>query len=557
MDPPPVPPARGKGKRTKGGRDSAPPSSISWQSVPQRTNRLVDFLLQHPADFAILFSSEGKKAANCEAEGRTSGTGKNDIHSVLAGVVFSDDPHPPLSIIVNRKYDKEFPWYNQLYTIWGSHPAFAAKTSSLKPGVDHAGDLFSLTRPLGGSIGPTTSSSAGLYNIDHTSSAQGSEEDSLHGSPMRLESMPIPTRPQASSATGSSTGFAPHSAPEMGASSTQQWGFGYPGAAASPQYNFGPSAPGGSLSQWNYTPPPPSARTNSSAGSPGGSYAPSFGGAYTPTTQSFNSGPYSPAAPSFSNGFSYHGCNDDNPLAEEMEDLRMDGVNEDDTHGNTISLNSPLRPKTTGKGKKRQDPPSPSSPPSPPSPSPPATCAMPQKPCTSAQDDHSTFKSHAGQVMMQEKSKGGGSVASSRSCTLSACSKPTSSSQSSSPTAQTSLSTKPASAVSKRLRMEVREQVDLINNDLESMHSEKLSLYQLKNERLMVKLNASQQEKEHNLLREECANERADAAAVHQRFKEHKETEICLCEADTAALALEADVLCLRIEWEKLNNKPA
>ncbi|KAG2029430.1 hypothetical protein BDR03DRAFT_1018405 [Suillus americanus] len=222
-----------------------------------------------------------------------------------------------------------------------------------------------------------------------------------------------------------------------------------------------------------------------------------------------------------------------------------------------LNLNSPLRPKTTGKGKKRQDPPSPSSPPSPPSPSPPATCAMPQKPCTSAQDDHSTFKSHAGQVMMQEKSKGGGSVASSRSCTLSACSKPTSSSQSSSPTAQTSLSTKPASAVSKRLRMEVREQVDLINNDLESMHSEKLSLYQLKNERLMVKLNASQQEKEHNLLREECANERADAAAVHQRFKEHKETEICLCEADTAALALEADVLCLRIEWEKLNNKPA
>ncbi|KAG2038478.1 hypothetical protein BDR03DRAFT_1009922 [Suillus americanus] len=412
MDPPLVPPARGKGKCTKGGGDSTPPSSISWQSVPQQTNRLVNFLLQHPADCAILFSSEGKKAANHEAEGYASGTGKNDIHSVIAGVVF---------LMILRKYDKEFPWYNQLYTIWGYHPAFAAKTSSSKPGVDHAGDLFGLTCPLGGSIGPTASSSAGLYNIDHTSSAQGGEEDSLHGSPMWLESMPIPTHPQAGSAAGSSMGFTPHSTPKMGASSTQQWGFGYPGAAASPQYNFGPSAPGGSLSQWNHAPPPPSACTDSSAGSPvfnypplptgaesqggGGSYAPSFGSTYAPTTQSFNSGPYSPAAPSFSDSFSYHGRNDDNPLAEEMEDLRMDGVDEDDTHGNMISLNSPPRPKTTGKGKKHQDPPSPSSPPSP---SPPATFAMPQKPRTSAQDDCSTFKSHAGQVMMWEKSKGGG-----------------------------------------------------------------------------------------------------------------------------------------------------
>ncbi|KAG2029067.1 hypothetical protein BDR03DRAFT_1018959 [Suillus americanus] len=143
---------------------------------------------------------------------------------------------------------------------------------------------------------------------------------------------------------------------------------------------------------------------------------------------------------------------------------------------------------------------------------------MPQKPRTSAQDDRSTFKSHAGQVMMREKSKGGGSVASSRSRTSSARSKPTSSSQSSSPTAQTSLSTKPASAVLKRLMME---------------------------------------EKEHNLLHEEHANERADAAAVHQRFKEHKETEICLREADATALALEADMLRLQIEWAKLNNKPA
>jgi hypothetical protein len=79
------------------------------------------------------------------------------------------------------------------------------------------------------------------------------------------------------------------------------------------------------------------------------------------------------------------------------------------------------------------------------------------------------------------------------------------------------------------------------------MHSEKLSFYQLKNERLMVKLNASRQEKEHNMVREERANDRADAAIVHQRMKESRETEIRLWEAD---------VLRLQIEWAKLNNKP-
>lgn len=69
----------------------------------------------------------------------------------------------------------------------------------------------------------------------------------------------------------------------------------------------------------------------------------------------------------------------------------------------------------------------------------------------------------------------------------------------------------------KRLRLEVCKQGGLLNDGLDSMHSEKLSFYQLKNEQLMVKLNASCQEKEHNMVHEEHANDHADTTALALR----------------------------------------
>lgn len=95
----------------------------------------------------------------------------------------------------------------------------------------------------------------------------------------------------------------------------------------------------------------------------------------------------------------------------------------------------------------------------------------------------------------------------------------------------------------------------MLNDDLESMHSEKLTLYQLKNERLMVKMNANRQDKEHMFLREERAHERSDATLVHQRLQETKAQEIRLREADAKALELEREVMLLRIEYAKLNQK--
>ncbi|KAG2354442.1 hypothetical protein BDR07DRAFT_1382241 [Suillus spraguei] len=107
----------------------------------------------------------------------------------------------------------------------------------------------------------------------------------------------------------------------------------------------------------------------------------------------------------------------------------------------------------------------------------------------------------------------------------------------------------------KCLQTEVQEQVDMLNDDPESMHSEKLALYQLKNKCLMVKLNANCQDKEHHLLCEEHTHECVDAVLVHQWLLENKAQEIHLWEADAKALKLEMEVMLLHIEYTKLKKQ--
>lgn len=93
MNPPPVPPpnrGRGKSRRSKGDGDTTE-TSISWQADIQRTNKLVDYLVNNVADCRILFSSEGKKPSDPNIEGPPSGKDKNAIYAVIAEVIFSGD----------------------------------------------------------------------------------------------------------------------------------------------------------------------------------------------------------------------------------------------------------------------------------------------------------------------------------------------------------------------------------------------------------------------------------------------------------------------------------
>ncbi|KAG2107706.1 uncharacterized protein F5147DRAFT_774154 [Suillus discolor] len=342
---------------------------------------------------------------------------------------------------------------------------------------------------------------------------------------MELGNTPLPNAPAggiAGSSTGPTYGCLPPNAHAGGATAVAP--------PTSPQFCHTPPAPGGSggsPSQWNYVPPPPSAHTNSSARSPVFRFPP------LPSGATSHDGSYSPVTHSPTDNYNFNGIYDDNPLAGEMGDLNMDSPDEithDDS--NTISLNSPPRCRA---GKKHQEPPSP--------PSPTTTSHTQQMPPALP----------SSMIALHSRSR-----SSSHSRKPSSSHEP--SSQQSSPTAQTSVSTTPASSVSKHLRTEICEQMDVLNDNLESIHSDKLTLYQLKNKRLMVKLNTSRQDKEHRMMREEHMDERTDAAIVHQRMKEAKEVDIRLREADATAFAMEADVLRLRIQWAQLNaqgGKPA
>ncbi|KAG1719561.1 uncharacterized protein EDB91DRAFT_1089266 [Suillus paluster] len=137
----------------------------------------------------ILFYSNGKKKMSPIDDG-PSGRDKGDIHGVIAHLIFANHikygpayHHNLEEISLRTRYKKnksqftatgtgivpldgasaqnllekvhvDLPWYSDLDAIWHSNPSMAAKTHLSKPGLDHAGALYSLIRPHGGA-GPS------------------------------------------------------------------------------------------------------------------------------------------------------------------------------------------------------------------------------------------------------------------------------------------------------------------------------------------------------------------------------------------------------------------
>ncbi|KAG1854233.1 hypothetical protein F4604DRAFT_1686078 [Suillus subluteus] len=249
MNPPPVPHSnhgKGKSKHSKGDGDSSG-TSISWQADLQCTNKLVNFLVDNTVDCRILFSSEGKKPTDPNIEDPPSGKDKNAIHAVITDVIFSGNKVYvgqyaanqlcPLMRVLQKIYMKEFPWYDNLYKIWDSNPSFAAKTTSSKPGTDHAGDLFALMHPAGGSAHPPLQ-----CNMSSTNAATDSGIDVLQ------INYPPPSHLPPSHFAPYQFDFAPppHQSGQQGgmSGSHPQWNYNvslqsaHPGSIPAPQFNF-------------------------------------------------------------------------------------------------------------------------------------------------------------------------------------------------------------------------------------------------------------------------------------------------------------------------------
>ncbi|KAG1865920.1 hypothetical protein DFJ58DRAFT_838549 [Suillus subalutaceus] len=487
---------RGKGRGGGGGGTNTQdpsPATISWHNVPMRTNKLVDYLVEHPPDCAILFATEtSKKSNNYQADlGHASGKDKGEIYSVIANHVFHNDAtyeswyatnpikflYGANSVIfaakfestgagivpidsetsdnLHRKIEKDFPWYNDLYRIWGSNPSFSAKMSSSKPGANHAGDLFALTLSCRRQFWFTAvhklspPSSKYWRELNRLPSANGLCISSPECSTYWSCRLPPPTQPPS---------------PSIRSGSQRRWR-----AGSSPQWSF------------------------SQATVQAAPLAPPLHLTCMPLPPTFSREDYSLAPPEFND---YEPPSDDGPLADGMEDLHMDDMDDICHDENMYNLDSPPKSKKA-RGKKRQLPLSPT-------PSPPQSVAP--LPRTSNHDSRSSFKSHANQVIMHESA----SSVTSSSRASSGRSNP-SSPQQVSPTSQTSFSERASSRESVKkciFEQRSRNRSRCSTTTWRACTPRSLPCTNSRTSWLMVKLNANRQDKEHHLLREERAHER-------------------------------------------------
>jgi hypothetical protein len=134
-----------------------------------------------------------------------------------------------------------------------------------------------------------------------------------------------------------------------------------------------------------------------------------------------------------------------------------------------------------------------------------------------------------------------------------------------SPTSRTSVSGLSAGSRKKKAKSDIQEQVERVNDEIGSLHSDVASRHSFKHERFLAKLDMKKnyhwEMKKYDYLREAHVHEAMQAATSHQREQEAKDAEIRLRETDVRvheaqALALdkEAEMWRLKIQFHQMTQ---
>ncbi|KAG2067986.1 hypothetical protein BDR04DRAFT_1158488, partial [Suillus decipiens] len=169
--------------------------TVRWETREfDHTDALIQFLEAHPADCCVLFNESKKHHDPVIVEPNPSGSQKGQIWAAIAHSIFEDDEEYKdmyaednckfTLAVCNRlghlrtKYKKQharftqtgaginpldatgaknlreqvvidFLWFDALDALWKGNPAFAPKTISSVPGIDHASNLAALTKGSG------------------------------------------------------------------------------------------------------------------------------------------------------------------------------------------------------------------------------------------------------------------------------------------------------------------------------------------------------------------------------------------------------------------------
>ncbi|KAG0697702.1 hypothetical protein DFH29DRAFT_1003486 [Suillus ampliporus] len=108
---------------------------------------------------------------------------------------------------------------------------------------------------------------------------------------------------------------------------------------------------------------------------------------------------------------------------------------------------------------------------------------------------------------------------------------------------------------------DLQDNLDKLNDDIESIQLDCVTREELKNEHHMVKYNLARQVNEHRFMCEQHTHNDREATAAHQRSQEAKDKDIRLCEAEEKAHVASANAhaeevatLRLKIELCRLSN---
>ncbi|KAI6137400.1 hypothetical protein F5141DRAFT_1060227 [Pisolithus sp. B1] len=152
---------RKRHQESQGGSRS---KAIHWEPYPQLTRDLLAWILQHPADHAVLFN----ETMDQNVQGKPHSQRKKEINVVITDAIFCEDgqygalfkstskginPNDPNYRNLHEQVLAEFPFWGECDQLWHGNPTYDARVFNTTPGADRTGDFLTIIKS-GGTTAP-------------------------------------------------------------------------------------------------------------------------------------------------------------------------------------------------------------------------------------------------------------------------------------------------------------------------------------------------------------------------------------------------------------------
>ncbi|KAI6009056.1 hypothetical protein EDC04DRAFT_2610774 [Pisolithus marmoratus] len=171
--------------------------AVQWEWLPHLTDKLLSWLLDNPADHAILFNEKKDQTGQGDTM-KPHAQRKRDIHRVIAHIIFANDIKYGEKYATNpgkfttavsgcltslkskcqqqasrfkstEKVIAEFPFWEKCHLVWHGNPSYDARLFDATPGTNQTGDFLAIIRSGGSMVTPADAGQQyGLNEQDDT-----------------------------------------------------------------------------------------------------------------------------------------------------------------------------------------------------------------------------------------------------------------------------------------------------------------------------------------------------------------------------------------------------